>query len=308
VVLVLRRRFTFAEAETPDNGPTLAARRIAGKISLGLLASGQMVSRSLRRLANREAVLPARGDQSSVTPHEGDFSVLSPSLLVRDRAAFEQSLRALAPRMLRPRVLAEGTRAVEVGGVGSLFYRPGEQELWAELELPRGGSILLVKRHAAVTPGAIDAIARALTGEPRVRFVSGEIRRGPRGLEIDPAALVTDRVIVPDLEPPRALGLDFPAPPPDPSADPLAGAALSASSVLEEACHIGLARVSPGWSDRTSDAASRLDRVGLRSIAALLERLAHRVIDLRRDRSHAAAAASAWVSTSIRLALLREAL
>jgi hypothetical protein len=241
-------------------------------------------------------------------PHGGDFDVLPPSLFVRDPAAFEQSLRSLAPRMLRPRVLAEGMRAIEVEGVGSLFYRPGEQELWADLETPGGGPIRLVKRHAAVTPGAIDAIARALTGEPRLRFVSGDIRRGPRGLEIDPAALVTDRVIVPDLEPPRPLGLSFPAPPPEPSAEPVADAALLASSLLEEACHIGLARVSAGWSDRASEAASRLDQGGLQGVAGHFKRLVDRVEDLRRDRSRAGAAAEAWLSASIRLALLREAL
>ena len=308
VVLVIRRRFSFAEGEDPESGPELAERRIASKISLGSLASGQLVSRSIRRLVNHEAELPARGDQSSVMPHGGDFDVLPPSLFVRDPAAFEQSLRSLAPRMLRPRVLAEGMRAVEVEGVGSLFYRPGEQELWADLETPRGGPIRLVKRHAAVTPGAIDAIARALTGEPRLRFVSGDIRRGPRGLEIDPAALVTDRVIVPDLEPPRPLGLSFPAPPPEPSAEPVADAALLASSLLEEACHIGLARVSAGWSDRASEAASRLDQGGLQGVAGHFKRLVDRVEDLRRDRSRAGAAAEAWLSASIRLALLREAL
>jgi hypothetical protein len=314
VVLVFRRRFSFAEPAPPEAGPDLADRRIAGKISLGSLAAGQMVSRSLKRLANREAELPARGNnlspttRTSVTPHEGDFSVLPPSLLVRDPAVFERSLRALAPRMLRPRVLAEGVRAVEVAGVRSLFYRPGEQELCANLETPLGGSIRLVRRHASVTPGAIDAIARALTEEPRVKFVSGAIRRGPHGLLIEPAALVTDRVIVPDLEPPRPLGLALPAPPPEPSIDPLAAAAEQASTLLEEACHIGLARLSPGWSDRASDAASRLDQVGLRSIADLLARLLERAADLRRDRSLAGAAASAWISASIRLTLLREAL
>lgn len=311
VVLVLRRRFVFAEPALPEAGPDLAARRIAGKISLGSIASGQMVSRSLKRLANREAVLSARGDsKTSVTPHEGDFSVLPPSLLVRDPEGLERSLRALPPRMLRPRVLAESARAVEIAGVRSVFYRPGEQELRADLETPSGGSILLVKRHASATPGAIDAIAGALTGDHRVRFVSGSIRRGRRGLVIEPAALVTDRVIVPDLESARPLGLALPAPPPDLSADidPLAAAAEQAGAILEEACHIGLARVSPGWSDRASDAVSRLDQGGLRSVASLFAHLLDRAADLRRDRSGAGAAASAWLSASIRLALLREAL
>lgn len=309
VVLVLRRRFAFPEPALPEAGPDLAARRIAGKISFGSLASGQMVSRSLKRLANREAVLPARGDaKTSVTPHEGDFSALPPSLLVRDPAEFERSLRALPPRMLRPRVLAESTRAVEIAGVRSIYYRPGEQELRADLETSSGGSIRLVKRHASATPGAVDAVAGALTGEARVRFVSGAIRRDRSGLVIEPAALVTDRVIVPDLERARPLGLALPAPPPSADIDPLAAAAEQADALLEEACHIGLARVSPGWSERASEVIARLDRVGLRSVASLFARLLERVLDLRRDRSCAGALASAWLSASIRLALLREAL
>lgn len=307
VVLVLRRRFGSPENEAPDDGPKLAGRNIASRISLASLAGGQIVSRSLRRLANRAVELRARGGQSSVTPHGGDFTVLPASLLVSDLAAFDEARRAAPPRMLRSRVLAEAMRAVEVATVGSIYYRPGEQELWAELHLPRGGSILLVKRHAGVTAGAIDAIAAALTGEPPVRFVSGEIRRGRRGLELDPAALVTDRVIVPDLEAPRPVGLAFPPPPPEPAA-PLDEAAAQASGILEEACHIGLARVTQAWSDRASEAAARLEQVGLRELSGMLSRLVDRVTELRRDRSIGEAAAAAWIAVSIRLALLREAL
>jgi hypothetical protein len=327
VVLVLKKRFMIPEdaAREDGEGPALAKRGLAGGIALGSLAAGQIVSRALKRFANRSVEVSNRRGQSSVAPHGGDFSVLPASLLVRDLGDLERSRRAEPPRMLRPRVLAEAMRVIEIARVGEVGYRPGEQELCAELFDARGGSILLVRRHEGVAPGAIDALARALLVDKNnpVHFVSGEIRRGRFGLEIEPSAIVTDRVIVPDLEPPRPIGALLPTAVLTPThvSAPLDDAAARAAACLEEACHLGLARVGAAWSAQASDAAGALNQVGLIEASRRLRRLIDRVGELRRERSGAGektsahaepsaaeAAAAAWLSTSIRIALVREAL
>ena len=118
---------------------------------------------------------------------------------------------------------------------------------------------------------------------------------------------MTDRVIVPDLEPPApgvALRTAATAP-----ASPVRAAIALAASALEEAAHLGLAHLPASFAGRAAEAAARLDATGLRAAARRLERLRERVHALRDDAREAplAAAASAWMDAAIRVELTREA-
>lgn len=310
VVLVLSKRWSFSEDEEPEDGPALRRRAVASGLTLGALAAGQLVSRAVKRLANRSVVLGAsRKGQTSITPQSGDWSFLPASILVRDFEAHALALRALPPRLLRPRVLAETTRALAVAEVGEIVYRPGEQELCAELHDASGAMILLRRRHRRAAPHAIEAIAHALRGDPPVRFVSGEIRRGLASLEIDPAALVTDRVIVPDLEPEVPLTAPLPAVAWAAPASPLHAAVERALSSLEEGCHVGLLGTRPEWAARAREAAERLHEAGLDEVARRMRMLVQRVREAQENGSlSAAGVADAWLDASIRAALVGEAL
>src|SRR6185312_15394399 len=57
IVLVLAKRWTFAEGEEPLDGAALGERAIAPRIGLATLARGQMVSRGVKRQANRAMAL-----------------------------------------------------------------------------------------------------------------------------------------------------------------------------------------------------------------------------------------------------------
>ena len=86
--------------------------------------------------------------------------------------------------------------------------------------------------------GTADATAAALSS--RVRFVSGDLEHGPRGFRIEPLAIASDRLVVPDL----AGDTSAPAVAPGTLAtprDPIVAALTRAEAALEELCHAGLA-------------------------------------------------------------------
>lgn len=324
IVLVASREFPAPPEpqanqpkQEPEDGPQLARRVITGRVTLGALARGQLVTRAAKRHANHSLTLgTSRTGQTSVAPSSGDWDCLPPNLLVRDLRKLAEDLSTRPPRLLRPRTLAAQMKvlALEPGAVLEVAYRPGDQELVAVLQQGQAGlgpdgeplsaasaQIYLVRRHTRTGPSALDALAKALTGTPAPRFIAGDVRLGPMGLEIDPTAIVTDRVIVPDLETePRTVeNLPLLA---QRKERPMLVATTLASALLEEALHDGLMRVRAGFGDRAAHAAEALGAVGL-------DGAKKRVLALRDAvKSHAPTAARAWLDAAVRIELTREAM
>ncbi len=312
VVLVASRAFPAPAATSsnqkaePEEGPALARRVITGRITLGALARGQLVTRAAKRHANHALSLgTTRTGQTSVAPSSGDWECLPASLRVKSFSALAEDVRSRPPRLLRPRTLASQMKvlALEPDAVREVAYRPGDQEIVAVLastdpETGITGAIHLVRQHSRTGPSALDAIAKALQSTPR--FVAGDIRLGPRGLEIDPTAIVTDRVVVPDLETEPAIVEKLPllAPRQEP---PLHAAVVLASTLLEEALHDGLSHLRAGFADRATHAADALGAVGLGGAR-------RRLIALRdAAKGGDAGAARTWLDAAVRLELTREA-
>jgi hypothetical protein len=315
VVLVASREFappsenTSAKTAEPEEGPALARRVITGRTTLGALARGQLVTRAAKRHANHALSLgTARTGQTSVAPSSGDWDCLPEGLLVRSAGRLLEDLRARPPRLLRTRTLAAEMKvfALEPGAVVEIAYRPGDQELVAVLGQrdPTTGEMAhvhLVRRHSRAGPSALDALARALaSNDPAPRFVAGDVRLGPRGIEVDPTAIVTDRVIVPDLEvePSIVETLPFLA---TRKETPLHAAIAVAATVLEEGLHDGLGRSRTGFADRAAHAASALGAVGLAGARERMLALGNAV------KSSDVRAARAWLDAAVRLELSREA-
>ncbi|MCX4744451.1 hypothetical protein OG455_02775 [Kitasatospora sp. NBC_01287] len=285
VVLVLRRQWEPAEGQQAL-GPELAGRRLAGS-TLGALAAGNVVSESATRSASRTvAIARGRIAATSVTPVGTAWTELPEPLLVRDFAAHVARLDRLPPALLRPRVEAEAVHVVEIAGVEELGYDPAEQQLRAVLRDAAGRRATLLATHNPYAPGALDALATALAGE--VRLLSGTLRRSGGGLLLDPLAVLTaDGVTVLDLASTTSTGPE-PAPaeptptapfaadptPADPiSADPISTALQEALSALADTAHRGLRQLDRARHARLTEAATRLDRTGLATAAALLRAL-----------------------------------
>src|SRR5262249_11210914 len=137
---------------------------------------------------------------TSVTPQGDAWIGLEPPILVSDFSALAGEFRNRPPRLLRPRVLAESVRVVAVAEVRDVAYSPGDQAPGAVIADAAGNTLTLVRRHRAVAPFALEVLAAALSNADKpIRYISGDLRMGQSGVELDPIALMGERIVVPDL-------------------------------------------------------------------------------------------------------------
>src|SRR6218665_3893668 len=311
-LLVVRRAFTYAEDQTPEDGTRLGSRQAASGASLNELARGQVVTKGSWRLPNR-LVRFSQGQQStSVTPQSGDWSLLSPPLLVKDVRVLEAEWRDRPPRFLRPRQLAENVHAFELSRVVDVTYSPGAQEVHADVEDAGGMAFRVELAHRQVAPGARDALAEALSGKRgRPRYVSGEVRLTARGLVVEPMAVVCEDagVIVLDLQPATDAGA-LRTPGVSPPLPPLQAALAEVEGCLADAIHQGLRHVVPAWTTRLHAGALRVRGLGMKRLAEDLESLAAKLGTARASggASDEAALTTAWADAAVRATVAQEQL
>ncbi len=301
MVLLLRKRWDYKEGEEPEEGPALARRSVASKVTLGALAAGQVVSKVVRRKANRELELgTSRTAMTSVTPQRGDWESLPTPILIKNLEEHEAWLKTRPPRALRPRLLAENVHAIAVSAVEDVVYLPAEQQLLAKLLDASEHPFFLRVTHRRVAPNAIDAASTALS--KTVRFVAGELTRGPLGFEMDPLAIAEDVMTVPDVS-------AAPANPVTPrhashraGEDPVAAAVEAAESALCELAHFGLDAAPAALTARCVTSAEHLADAGIDSLAKRMTTLAAALKD------HAPDAPRAWLDAAVRATLVRESL
>ncbi len=267
--LVLKKEWPAPPSGKPKDGFDLGELYASSRLTLAALTRADLVARGALRRANGEIDLgSARGLKSSALPGEVAWADLPAPLQIRDLRAFEDALRAAPPAFLAPRRAGADVHVIGVSAVRGVVYRRGEQTLSAELVDPSGGSFLLRVQHRSVSPGAIDATAAALARGPR--FVAGELTLGRSGFVLSPLAILGERLVVPDLEKPRAIEL----PPADPSAlteadDPLDAPLSALDALVERAAQKGVLAIA----EREREQAARgLDEVGLARVAAAVRR------------------------------------
>ena len=277
----------------PATGSDLAGRRLAGS-TVATLAGGNVVTETAHRRADRRLRLAVnRVARTTVSQSGGAWDHLPPGLLARDLDALAAEFDRLPPRLIRPRVDAEDVRVVETAEVTDLGYHPGSQRLTATIHGTAAGTAHLVAEHRAVAPAALDALADALTRNPR--YVSATIRRGRGGLVLTPIAIVAEgRVIVPDLA--AGTGDEDLATAGATRSDPLTDAIDSALFLLSETTHRGARHLPPTFSARLEATAHTLATAGLTRSADDLRTLA-RVLGPDPGR----AAFDAWTDAAIRL-------
>jgi hypothetical protein len=304
VVLAVRRRVEAtgdpAAPDEPPSGPELGRLRTGG-VRLAALSGGNVVTESAVRSANRLVRIAAsRVARTTVSPSDGRWDALPGNLLVRDLDAEAHRLAGLPPAVVRARVVAEAVRAVAVESVGELRWSPGTQQLRARIEGP-AGSATLVATHSAATPGAIDALVRALGGDAGpVRFVAGHLHRRHGGIEIEPTAVVSGgEVVVPAFA--EAAGGDVGSAP-DAATDPLAAVLADAVDVSADLLHHGTRRAPPSWLPRAERTARDLRRAGLTGAGAALSGLVDAV------RAGAPDPLDRWADLHLRLLVTSEQL
>ncbi|MFI0352716.1 hypothetical protein [Actinomadura sp. 9N407] len=269
IVLVLKRRWD-ATGDQRLYGHDIAPRRIAGA-PLRSLATANVVSENATRSPSRVVRLgTGRVSKTTVTPVGGAWSDLPGTVLARDLRTLERELDAQPPRLVRPRVEAESIRVVEVAKVQDIGYSPGDQRLTAAFSDAEGVTGSVSATYSPYSPGALDHLAEALTGERgEPLYISGPVRRARGALVVDPiAVMTTDGVVVPDLAPgDGGTALDAYG---GERSDPLTEALATALDVCADAAHRGLRHLPAGTRTRAGRAAEQLAATGLATAAGLL--------------------------------------
>ncbi|SCX73379.1 SWIM zinc finger [Variovorax sp. EL159] len=220
-VTVLERQWTrAADIAAGGTAPNLLGRRVAG-FPLRQLASGQVITKTATRRANGLVDITAGARQTGVLPlSPKSWDDLVAPLRQDSIAALVAHLRDAPPDFLRPRQAASGASAGASGQlhvvgferveVASCHWDAAAQVLHARLGQAaadetqdadeRGDAELLhlALPHRAVSPGAVDALARALAGEwGALRAVAGTVHlQGGRAVMQPLSLLTAQRAVV----------------------------------------------------------------------------------------------------------------
>jgi hypothetical protein len=298
-VLAVRRRVRVGESEDPPTPLDLGRRRTGG-VRLDALARGNVVTESAVRSADRLVHLGShRVARTTVAPSGGDWDALAGGVLVRDLDAEADRLAGRPPTVLRARVVAEDVRAVAVESVAELHFSPAAQQLRAWLHAP-AGTVRVVAAYSPEVPGAVDALARALSGAAGpVRFVAGHLRRHSGGLDLAPTVVVVGpEVVVPAFAAaPRA---HLAAPPPPTAADPLTAVVTEAVELSADVVHRGVRGLPPSWHQRAERTGAALRRAGLPAAGTAVDGLADAV------RAGPADLLDRWADVHLRLVVTAE--
>jgi len=266
------------------NGPELGRLFASSRMSITELVQGELVTRAARRKANGALDLGAsRSMQSTLLPAGGGWDALPEPILVRDLRAHARRLAAGPPAVVAPRLIGHGVAVVAIARVARVAVSADGLELIAVVHDAADNPLTLCCDFEAVCPGAVDALAAALAATPR--FVAGVLEARAAGWRMRPLAVVTTRLVVLDVAPPRAAAPDAPAAdgphdaPGDPGDDPLRPVRRAWHDFLDATLLQGLRAAAPlavrAGTAATALAMSRLapllGRAGTGDVAATLD-------------------------------------
>ena len=292
-VMVLTRNWPrAADVAAGGRAPDLAGRRVAG-FPLRQIAAGQVVTKTAKRRANGAVDIAAGIRQTGVLPlSPTSWDDLVAPIRQPGIAALVAHLRDALPDFVRPRQAANGAAAGAAGSLHVVAFEPmvvrsvhwdaAAQVLHARLAQGEGGTadvggndvLHLALPHRAVAPGAVDALARALSGEwGALRALAGTVRLHAGTAVMRPLAVLTAQ---------RAVVLQTEATAPQPL--PLAGGreslpalvalAEDTLALLAEWLRQGMRHQGGGAIERALAQATRLERAGLAHAGRLLRALA----------------------------------
>lgn len=294
-VTVLERHWSReGDAAAGGAAPNLMNRRVAG-FPLRQLASGQVITKTATRRANGLVDITAGARQTGVLPlSPKSWDDLVAPLRQDSVAALVAHLREAQPDFVRPRQAASGSSAGASGQlhvvafermeVASCHWDAAAQVLHARLgqTAPEDSAtdeagtddddqcLHLALPHRAVSPGAVDALARTLAGEHGpLRAVAGTVHlQGDRAVMQPLALLTAQRAVVLQVEAaaPQPLGLQSDTEE-APALNALAGDTLELLSLW---LRQGLRHQSGGALSRAQAQVLRLKQAGLGKSSTLL--------------------------------------
>lgn len=263
-----------------DNGGLRGAASVqrasairAGGQTLDALAHGQLVTVSAHRQADGQLRLgAAHGGRTSLLPQSADWSDLPSGVVVRSISAWQAARAHLPPSLLRPRHALARFIVLEVQSLTDVAYDPATQTVHALLRDQEGQTLQLARSHASAAPGALDALARALTATRAPRWIAGTLSNGEAWARLEPWALSDgEHLTMPDLAPPDDTLHDLPLCALQVSRDPLQALLAEVAELLGQRLLAGAA--GPRWRVQAERLVRRLQDSGCLATGAALHEL-----------------------------------
>ena len=218
-VVTLIREFT----ENPESGTKrkafheLARATAVKDASLGLLASGQLVTQGGRRKASGQLVIGRA--RAVVNPQSYAWEQLKAPVLVEDFGELGARLRLLPPASFRPRRAASDFHVCPVASAEGATFHVSTNSITAILADREGNKAVLSHPWTERGQAGAEALLAALRPPARPLFVAGLVRIMGSALIIRPTAVVfadesgARRALLPWLDnPPRTPTANVPPP------------------------------------------------------------------------------------------------
>ncbi|MFY9259017.1 MAG: hypothetical protein WAO71_00760 [Gallionella sp.] len=261
----------FSRSWPSNTAGELLKRRVAGS-TLGVLAAGQLVTKSAKRRANGRLELGGTSRQTSampLSPHSWDD--LSPPLKFAQLEALEQYLCDRPPASVLPSQSGSSFHVINLNELAltDWAWDAARQTLFAQWQSVEGTEMRAFLPYQQQTPGAVDALVRALKGEwGGLRYIAGRVWLTQGAIGLRPISLLTDqRAVILALEPvhPQQLALRTSSWTGDARFELL----NEMQSTLGQLLRLGLRHASPAQRSRLTLQAEKLQEAGFPEAARL---------------------------------------
>lgn len=277
------------------------------------LGYGQILIKGGKRTASCE-FLPRRAPVV-YSPQGYRWELLRPPLFAEDFDELRGRLEAQPPASLMPRRLGANLSVCAIDAVEGVHFDSAEQTLNAVLLDRAGQGARLRFPYFQRNAGGFERLAAYLinslpfregtgvgsdslpsregTGVGRQpKFISGEFRVTPSGLEVDPVAIIFEKdgvremvqpwIDAPSTSPTASLAADPPSTSPPTPTSPIAAVLDDVAEQLSTAFLVGLTRLDAAGSRPWRDIEARASGIGLSRLSTIAGRIAESIDAKRR--------------------------
>jgi hypothetical protein len=195
-VVAIERSFSLADPKSHAQArpiDDLAAASLLRGVSIGGLATSQLLLQSGKRTASGQLILPRAASNVMVNPQDFSFEQLKPPLAAEDFSQIQARLRFLPPSYLRPRRSTENLQGVVLEGAEQVQFDVARQQLTAVLRDARQGTARLLHPFHSRAAAGFGSLASTLEKRAaQVRFVCGRVQATSQGLVVRPTLVIFD--------------------------------------------------------------------------------------------------------------------
>ena len=177
--------------EAPASFAQLAASKTMKDFPLATIGARQLLVKGGTRTAHYTFNFGRA--PASANPQSYEWQNLRAPVLAEDFAEIRARRQVIPPSCLRPRRVGENLFVCALAGVDQVVFHEATQEVTAVVHDQAGNQAMLVHPYTSRGAAGTEAMLWALTHHAdAVKFISGQVRLGHRGLIFQPLGLVVE--------------------------------------------------------------------------------------------------------------------